>query len=134
MTSKLFTVDELLEDKLPSSNISNDEKDNEECHLTESFNLTKPAEVNRVAWMRSVAKNKLSRDEIVQDVWFLEDDEALIKIRRTERGCGNDPDKDNWTSNQAIFLPYHPSSEGKRLKPADLGVKAKLVDRPEPPD
>ncbi|GBL97374.1 hypothetical protein AVEN_170487-1 [Araneus ventricosus] len=32
--------------------------------------------------------------------------------------------------NEAIFLPYHPSNEGKRLKPAVLGVKAKPVDRP----
>ncbi|GBN73491.1 hypothetical protein AVEN_245440-1 [Araneus ventricosus] len=35
--------------------------------------------------------------------------------------------------NEAIFLPYHPSNEGKRLKPAVLGVKAKPADRPEPP-
>ncbi|GBN34963.1 Transposon Ty3-G Gag-Pol polyprotein [Araneus ventricosus] len=35
--------------------------------------------------------------------------------------------------NEAIFLPYHPSSEGKRLKSAVLGVKAKPADRPEPP-
>ncbi|GBN03928.1 hypothetical protein AVEN_18829-1 [Araneus ventricosus] len=35
--------------------------------------------------------------------------------------------------NEAIFLPYHPSNEGKRLKPAVLGVKAKPVDCPEPP-
>ncbi|GBM10826.1 hypothetical protein AVEN_162035-1, partial [Araneus ventricosus] len=35
--------------------------------------------------------------------------------------------------NEAIFLPYHPSNEGKRLKPAVLGVKAKPVDRTDPP-
>ncbi|GBM45957.1 hypothetical protein AVEN_96900-1 [Araneus ventricosus] len=29
-----------------------------ECHLTESFYLMKPAEVNRVACMRTVARNK----------------------------------------------------------------------------
>ncbi|GBN03080.1 hypothetical protein AVEN_104849-1 [Araneus ventricosus] len=35
--------------------------------------------------------------------------------------------------NEAIFLPYHPSNEGKRLKLAVLGVKEKLADRREPP-
>ncbi|GBN77728.1 hypothetical protein AVEN_204512-1 [Araneus ventricosus] len=35
--------------------------------------------------------------------------------------------------NEAIFLQYHPSNEGKRLKPAVLGVKAKTVDRTDPP-
>ncbi|GBM92538.1 hypothetical protein AVEN_177966-1 [Araneus ventricosus] len=52
------------------------------CHLTESFHLTKPAEVNRVAWMRAVAENKLSRKMIVQLVRLLADNEALIKIRQ----------------------------------------------------
>ncbi|GBN09149.1 hypothetical protein AVEN_170724-1 [Araneus ventricosus] len=34
--------------------------------------------------------------------------------------------------NEAIFLPYHHSNEGKRLKPVVLGVKAKPIDRPAP--
>ncbi|GBM91358.1 hypothetical protein AVEN_201334-1 [Araneus ventricosus] len=34
--------------------------------------------------------------------------------------------------NEAIFLPYHPSNEGKRLKLAVLGVKAKPADHLEP--
>ncbi|GBL87197.1 hypothetical protein AVEN_270484-1 [Araneus ventricosus] len=52
-----------------------------DCHLTASFHFTKPAEVKRVAWMRAVAGNKLSRNKIVQLVRFLADNEALIKIR-----------------------------------------------------
>ncbi|GBM74531.1 hypothetical protein AVEN_126582-1 [Araneus ventricosus] len=52
-----------------------------EYHLTESFHFTKPAEVNRVAWMRAVAENKLSRNKIVQLVRFLAVNEALIKLR-----------------------------------------------------
>ncbi|GBM74733.1 hypothetical protein AVEN_50314-1 [Araneus ventricosus] len=51
------------------------------CHLTESFHLSKPAEVNRVTWMRAVAGNKLSRNKIVQIVRFLTNNEALIKIK-----------------------------------------------------
>ncbi|GBO10295.1 hypothetical protein AVEN_48347-1, partial [Araneus ventricosus] len=35
--------------------------------------------------------------------------------------------------NEAIFLPYHPSNEGKHLKPVVLGVKAKSVDHTEQP-
>ncbi|GBM41039.1 hypothetical protein AVEN_180946-1 [Araneus ventricosus] len=35
--------------------------------------------------------------------------------------------------NEAIFLSYQPSNEGKLLKPSVLGVKAKPVDHPEPP-
>ncbi|GBN26420.1 hypothetical protein AVEN_96949-1 [Araneus ventricosus] len=52
-----------------------------ECHLTVSVHFTKPAEVNKVPWMRAVAGNKLSRNKIVQLVRFLSDDEALMKIR-----------------------------------------------------
>ncbi|GBM76415.1 hypothetical protein AVEN_244786-1 [Araneus ventricosus] len=33
--------------------------------------------------------------------------------------------------NEDIFLPYHPSNEGERLKPTVLGVQAKPVDRPD---
>ncbi|GBM19682.1 hypothetical protein AVEN_199851-1 [Araneus ventricosus] len=51
-----------------------------ECHLTESFHFTKPVEVNRVAWMRAVAGNKLSRNKIVQLVRILAVNEALIKL------------------------------------------------------
>ncbi|GBM91988.1 hypothetical protein AVEN_17909-1, partial [Araneus ventricosus] len=35
--------------------------------------------------------------------------------------------------NEAIFLPYHPSNEFKRLKSAVVGVKSNTVGRPEPP-
>ncbi|GBM62661.1 hypothetical protein AVEN_257262-1 [Araneus ventricosus] len=35
--------------------------------------------------------------------------------------------------NEAIFLPDHPSKEGKRFKSAVLDVKATPVDGPEPP-
>ncbi|GBM81099.1 hypothetical protein AVEN_235555-1 [Araneus ventricosus] len=52
-----------------------------ECRLTESFHLTKPAEVNRVARVRAVAGNKLSRNKISQLMRFLADNEALIKLR-----------------------------------------------------
>ncbi|GBN37459.1 hypothetical protein AVEN_88086-1 [Araneus ventricosus] len=52
-----------------------------ECHLTESFHFTKPAEVNRVVLMRAVAGNKLSRNKIAQLVRFLAVNEALIKLR-----------------------------------------------------
>ncbi|GBN18153.1 hypothetical protein AVEN_191709-1 [Araneus ventricosus] len=50
-------------------------------YATRTFHLTKPAEVNRVAWMRAVAENERSRNKIVQIVRFLPDNEALIKIR-----------------------------------------------------
>ncbi|GBN16713.1 hypothetical protein AVEN_49357-1 [Araneus ventricosus] len=51
-----------------------------ECQLTESFHFTKPAEV-RVAWMRDVAGNKVSRNKIFQLVRFLAVSEARIKLR-----------------------------------------------------
>ncbi|GBL99452.1 hypothetical protein AVEN_68751-1 [Araneus ventricosus] len=52
-----------------------------ECYLTKSFHFTKTTEVNRVAWMRAAARNKLSRNKIVQLVRFLAVNEALIKLR-----------------------------------------------------
>ncbi|GBN21625.1 hypothetical protein AVEN_247406-1 [Araneus ventricosus] len=45
------------------------------------LNLTKPAEVNRISWMRSIAGNKLSRNKIIELLRFLLSNEALIKIR-----------------------------------------------------
>ncbi|GBM25639.1 hypothetical protein AVEN_82755-1 [Araneus ventricosus] len=35
-------------------------------------------------------------------------------------------------NNEVVYLPDHPSKEGKRLQPAGLGVKAKPVESPEP--
>ncbi|GBN40224.1 hypothetical protein AVEN_37680-1 [Araneus ventricosus] len=67
---------------------------------------------------------------LISSLFFLK---GGTQVALTETGCKKDPNKDNWTPitliNEAIYLPDHPSKEGKRLKPAVLGVEAKPVDR-----
>ncbi|GBN22468.1 hypothetical protein AVEN_124946-1, partial [Araneus ventricosus] len=45
-----------------------------------TFHFMKPAEVNMVAWKRAVAWSKLSCNKILELVWFLAVNEALIKL------------------------------------------------------
>ncbi|GBM04233.1 hypothetical protein AVEN_41044-1 [Araneus ventricosus] len=77
------------------------------------------------------------KDFLVQQLPPVRRSKGRTQVALTEAGCEKDPNNiigpPTTLISKIIYRPDHPSKEGKRLKPDVLGVKAKPVDRPEPP-
>ncbi|GBN71790.1 hypothetical protein AVEN_98539-1 [Araneus ventricosus] len=63
------------------------------CHMTLSYNFTKPSAENTPLWWKSLHSNKLSRINIANLISFLTENENLIKQPPdATSSSGSDPD------------------------------------------
>ncbi|GBN61814.1 hypothetical protein AVEN_120502-1 [Araneus ventricosus] len=62
-------------------------------HMTLSYHFAKPCAENTQLWWKSLLLNKLSRIKIAEMIYFLTDNEDLIK-QQPDATCSSDSDPD----------------------------------------